>query len=203
MIGLACSAIAFGSAWLVARREPGHRHVSNALFYAATYAGCVEISRHVEHADPVATSRSLLLLWAFAAIASGWAYLRAWQWNAGHAFGLLITCFLLWCLGAGSVRAWTLATWGPFAASSLVGCEALWTWWRGESAIQKRRYTYARVTVRPTNWTFTQRIALILLVSDVCMLAFVPWPGVQQWQGRVSALVVAAFQCVWLIKRRY
>jgi acyl-CoA thioesterase len=99
-------------------------------------------------------------------------------------------------------------TWGPFVASSVVGGLAVWGWWSarpwgylGWDAPQSHVEAWARAREKyPLG--ITQRVALILLASDVCMLLFVPWPGVQAWQGRAAAMAVSVVQIVWLIKER-
>lgn len=194
MIGPACSTIAFVTAWLVARREPRHGPIRDALGCALLHAGCYALGGNERN------PRAMLALFALVALASGWAYLKAWDWDVGHAFGLPMMCFLLWCFGAGRPGAWTLATWGPFVLSSAVGA---WALFRSFGVHVRERDGEDWFAFFPYEWTFTQRIALVLLVSDVCMLLFAAIGAsvAQVWQGRVSALVVTGMQCSWLVRR--
>jgi len=193
MTGLVYALAPLVASCLVARREPAHRPVALALGASALYS-VAALPAVASHLDP----RALLGLFALVAVASGRAYARAfgWRWTEGRivlvpaaalAGMVLVRPFIGW---------WTIATWGPFVASSVVGALAVWAWW----AARHRHPLYAvrlgeeprRIGSGPVS--MTQRVALILLASDVCMLAFIRWPGVQEWQGRAAAVAVALVQ---------
>lgn len=171
MIGLAFSLAAALSAALVSRREPRHAPIELALTAAAIQAG-TQLS-----------GRLGLVAWGAVAWCSGRAYLATWEaplearalWGAAGVLALFGEAV------APDPRSWwAVATWGPFCASTAVGVWAL-----------LRR--------SPEAPAITHRVALALLVSDACMLAFASWPDVQIWQGRVSAVVIAALHVAWLI----
>lgn len=193
MIGLVCSALAFLAAAWVARHEPRHKPIRDALGAALIYAIVVQ-PWFPKADDPKAVARGTLLVWASVAMFSGFAYLRAWSHERDPgplpALWVAVMLLILPALVTGRAHWWGLATWGPFVASSAFGGWALWRW-LGAWDSTKPPY--------PNEWTITGRTALLLLASDVCMLLFIPWPGVQVWQGRVSALVVAGVQAAWLI----
>jgi hypothetical protein len=205
MTGLIYAVAPLAAACLVARREPAHRPVALALGASALYsvAALPAMSSYLD-------GRALLGLFALVAAASGRAYVRAfgWRWTLERfTFGVGIAglCTVLATTG---VSRWQIMTWGPFVASSVVGGLAVWGWWSarpwgylGWDAPQSHVEAWARAREKyPLG--ITQRVALILLASDVCMLLFVPWPGVQAWQGRAAAMAVSVVQIVWLIKER-
>jgi len=205
MTGLIYAAAPLVAACLVARREPAHRPVALALGASALYsvAALPAVASHLD-------ARALLGLFALVAVASGRAYARAfgWRWTLPSVtFGIGLVGYSTVLAGA-VVSRWELLTWGPFVASSTLGALAVWAWWRsrerramaywsgrGPGDGKARQHDLLATTI-------TQRCALVLLASDVCMLAFVRWPGVQAWQGRVAAIAVTVVQIVWLIKER-
>lgn len=201
MIGLATSALAFLTAWAVARREPRHEPVLTALLVSLGYAlGSQPWFQRTD--DPEGVRKTLLFLWAAVAFFSGHAYQRSWSWKPAEGLMLLGTVAMLVtpALVTGRAHWWGLATWGPFVASSIAGGWGLLQWWA----------TRERNDEDLSHWppnpaiSITQRIAVLLLASDVCMLLFVAIdaPQAQIWQGRVSAVVVAGVQIAWILIKR-
>lgn len=201
MIGLLFAVAPFALACLVARREPAHRPVRDALGAAFSYSFWTLLD------DPADRSpRALLILWSLVAVYSGWAYLRAFAWDASEALNMLGAILVLYA-GAffwpKELIWWRIATWGPFVSSSAAGLLALYRW-----ALPDPKVKWWRVGRRwfsseaPGTIGIVQRVALILLASDVCMLLFIPWPGVQVWQGRSAAVAVFAVQVEWLYGNR-
>lgn len=215
MTGLIYAATPLAAACLVARREPAHRPVALALGASALYS-VAALPTVASHLDP----RALLGLFTLVAVASGRAYARAfgWRWtepNVSRLGWALIAVVGALAFMWPRASVWEVATWGPFVVSSVVGGLAVWAWgWakfhneRKVAAYFGRRFDEdgAPISVHdlrlPEPATITQRCALVLLASDVCMLAFVRWPGVQAWQGRAAAMAVSVVQIVWLIKER-
>lgn len=205
MIGLICASLVFVTALLVTLRHRPHWPLCAALGMSTLYAGAFNLDRWLRPDDP--SPHATLALFACVALASGLAYLRVWAWEPGETSGLLASIAIL--IGAGVVRGdalgWQMATWGPFAVSSVMGGLALWRWlgsWGNDPPTYRATYDGRDIMDPPRNlWTITTRIALILLVSDVAMLLFIPWPGVQMWQGRMSALVVAGMQAMWFVRQ--
>ena len=206
VIGPILSAIAAGTSCLVARREPRHWPICGALGTSALHAIATRLEAWLAPNDP--SPRAALLLWTLVAVASGWAYLRAWQWNRADALFLVVSSGSCWFAAQSGTVSWALGTWFPFVASSIVGGVSLWSWlsrslkWQWLPTLVDSPYRGAWAY---PEWTFTQRIALILLVSDVCMLLFVAIGSevAQKWQGRASAAVVTLLQVGWWIGARY
>jgi len=200
MTGLIYAAAPLVAACLVARREPAHRPVALALGASAIYS-VAALPAVASHLDP----RVLLGLFALVAVASGRAYARAfgWRWTEVRAYAAIALINIAAVVAARHVGWWNVATWGPFVTSSVVGALAARGWWRSRERRAGRGPGDGKARWHdPLSATLTQRCALILLASDVCMLAFVRWPGVQAWQGRVAAIAVTVVQVVWLIKER-
>lgn len=213
MTGLFFALAPFLASIAVARRDPTHRPIRDALGCSAWYSLCVTL------AGPGANPRALLCLWGLIATASGWAYLRAFGWRERSTFaalpiGIALAIYLATERGAPE-RLWPVATWGPFVASSVVGALALWRWWAVERTNKRKLHGFLRreftrdgtqfsvIDVRlPAVMTIARRTALLLLASDVCILAFIRWPGVQVWQGRAAAVAIAGVQVMWLIERK-
>lgn len=214
MTGLIYAATPLVAACLVARREPAHRPVALALGASALYsvAALPAVASHLD-------ARALLGLFALVAVASAHAYARAfgWRWRLEDVtFGIGMAGLAV-AGASGPIVQWQLMTWGPFVVSSVVGALAAWAWWvdaphrqmiaraimadRQPTDADVIAWWQARATWR-ASFGIAQRCALVLLASDVCMLAFVRWPGVQAWQGRAAALAVTVVQVVWLIKER-
>lgn len=197
MIGPICSALAFASALAVARKAPQHGPIAAALGASLSYSICAVLNASLppERQNP----RALLFLLACVAVLSGWAYLKAWSWDARAALFLLtliavlVTGGLVW-----PARNWALATWGPILASVIVGAFAMVRW----RALWKRSYPYERRTCPDLEMSITRRIALVLLAADVAGLLFMRWPGVVEWQGRAAAIAVTVLHVGWLIQER-
>lgn len=205
--GLIYAAAPLVAACLVARRERTHQPVTLALGASALYS-VAALPALASHLDP----RALLGLFALVAVASGQAYARAfgWRWtelNVTRLGWALIVVAGALALVWPRASLWDVATWGPFVVSSVVGGLAVWAWWRsrewrvmaywagrGPGDGKAREHDLLSTTI-------AQRCALVLLASDVCMLAFVRWPGVQAWQGRAAALAVTIVQVAWLVRR--
>lgn len=214
MTGLLYTVAPLALACAIARRERAHRPIRDALAAMTLYSAA-------QHVGPLPSAVSWAL-WLVMPLCSARAYASAWGWRwtegrivfavCGAAIGLAL---------AGRAASTEILTWAPFVASSLFGAAALWRWfvaaqWRSEdrSIIRRRlavgdapddeeviRWWYAR-EARRASFGIAQRCAVALLASDVAMLVFVPWPGVQAWQGRAMALAMAVIQGLWLIERR-
>lgn len=215
MIGLVVSLLAFLTAALAARTEPRHGPFALALLYGLICSGAALFDASLSESDqsPIA----LLILLAIVSLEMGWAYQRAWHWRPLEGLLLASTIAGLVALGiAWPERYWDLATWGPIVASAIAGGVALTRWWRGrEQAVigyWARRDVQAGYRVgRPramahdlsfAHWSFTQRVALVLLAGDVAGMLFARWPDVYYWQGRAIALLVTGMQGWWLWQRR-
>ncbi len=203
MIAIACAAVACLAAYLVSHREPKHRPIAEALACGLSYAICNALNAHIEVNGTAISGRLLLALWACVALMSGWAYQRAWSWRPIEGIALFgtIAAIVAPALITGEPHWWTLATWGPFVVSSLAGVIALWRW-HDDRGLPRYWSPSGERVKEPSRWTITHRTALLLLASDVCMLLFVAWPSVSEWQGRCSALVVTVVQIVWLWRER-
>lgn len=208
MTGLLFALAPFVAACLVAGHDPRHQPVRDALGASALYsvAALPFVASHLD-------ARARLALFALVAVMSGRAYARAfgWRWTESRICSSVLASFVglmfFWCA---PVSPWTIATWGPFVASTILGALALWMWWEARAMNQKRVERYLRwefgepYKAIPPDLRLTepvsiaQRCAIVLLASDACMLAFVGWDGVQIWQGRAAAVAVALVQVVWL-----
>jgi UPF0716 family protein affecting phage T7 exclusion len=198
MTGLPFALAPFVVACLVARRKPAHRPVRDALGASASFSLWTVVDVHFAVNGFQIEPYVGLALFALVALASGRAYARAfgWRWTEGRIVLVPATALAGMVLVRPFIGWWVIATWGPFAASSVFGALAVWAW----SSERLRHPMYAirhgeeprRVGFGPV--AITQRVALVLLASDVCMLAFIPWGGVQMWQGRAAAVAVALVQ---------
>ena len=209
MTGLLYALAPLVAAAIVARREPAHRPIHDALGASALYsvAALPFVASHLD-------ARVGLGLFALVAVASGRAYLYTFcpadsEPNGWRAYPIITFPFVCGI----AIENWRLATWGPFVASSVVGALAVWAWWATRIHNERRVAAYlergfdedgAPISVHdlklPTSASITERCALIPLASDVCMLAFIRWGGVQMWQGRAAAVAVALIQVTALCR---
>lgn len=206
MTGLIFALAPFLASIAVARRQPAHRPIRDALGVSAWYSLCSTL------AGPGAKPWALLCLWGLVALASGLAYLAAFEENVGIC-GAPLSAIIGLVVGDVLHRErWPVATWGPFVASSVVGALSLWRWRASRNRNDRLAKAYLThgfdgdggpISVHDLrlreSMSIAQRTALLLLASDVCMLAFVRWPGVQIWQGRVAAMAIAGVQLGWLL----
>lgn len=199
MTGLIYTLAPLALACVIARREPAHRPIRDALAAMTLYSAAQLVG-------PLPSAVSWAL-WLAMPLMSARAYASAWRWTTEDA--TTVIGFVGFAVAANSTIARiTIAFWAPFVASSLFGAAALWRWIAGRpwghldydappapvEAWARRRARY--------QFGLAQRCAVALLASDVAMLLFVPWPGVQAWQGRAMALAIAVIQAIWLIERR-
>lgn len=178
-------------AGFIARTERAHRPVALALGASALYS--------LASLAPL-PSELRLILWALVALASARAYARAfgWVWIDGPPLLALACVAALVARFTWQASIWQIATWGPFVASSTVGALSLWRWRIGRPITWGRESRGWRAKARAT---IVQHCAAALLASDVATLAFIPWPGVQAWQGRAAAVAVTVMQVIWLMRK--
>ncbi len=207
MTGLLYTVAPLALACVIARREPAHRPIRDALAAMTLYSAAQLVG-------PLPSVVSWAL-WLAMPLTSARAYASAWGWTIEVATMVVGVGVAVGVAKNTRIAPIAMASWAPFVASSLFGAAALWRWFgkrvRNERAVARflrgeHDDDGAPISVRalrqPEPMTIAQRCALALLASDVAMLAFVPWPEVQAWQGRAMALAMAVIQGLWLIERR-
>jgi hypothetical protein len=209
MTGLLYTVAPLALACVIARREPAHRPIRDALAAMMLYSAA-------QLAGPLPSVVSWAL-WLAMPLTSARVYASAWGWTIEDATMVIGLIGLIGFAVAvnSTIAPADMAAWAPFVASSLVGLLALLAWLgppelgrvivdadgpRWVRTAEDRAATRAWMERGPMS--LTQRSAVAMLASDVAMLLFVPWPGVQAWQGRAMALAMAVIQGIWLIERR-
>ncbi len=209
MTGLLYTVAPLALACVIARREPAHRPIRDALAAMTVYSAAQLVG-------PLPSVVSWAL-WLAMPLASARAYGLAWGWRWTEGRIVFAVCGGAIALAlAGRAAPTEILAWAPFVASSLLGAAALWAWLRRLARLEAegraelsdvaRRYgvhvPHLSTRELASVFTIAQRCAVALLASDVAMLLFVPWPGVQAWQGRAMALAMAVIQGLWMIERR-